>query len=84
MAKSREDLTQAMQVAVRHFWRTRARQAGAQGSKSGDRDRGARSAVTGGAHLDGFAELIRNLTRLSQLDPEKDLFVAESAGFPPS
>lgn len=61
MAKNREDLTRSMQAAVRHFWRTRARQAKAQGSKSGDRDRGARSAVTGGAHLDGFAELIRNL-----------------------
>lgn len=61
MATSRDDLTRAVQGAVRHFWRTRARQAKAQGAKSGDRDRGARSAVTGGAHLDGFAELIRKL-----------------------
>ena len=61
MATSRDDLKQAVQDAVRHFWRTRARQAKAQGAKSGDRDRGARSAVTGGAHLDGFAELIRKL-----------------------
>ncbi len=61
MATGRDDLKQAVQDAVRHFWRTRARQAKAQGAKSGDRDRGARSAVTGGAHLDGFAELIRKL-----------------------
>lgn len=61
MAKSRDDLRKAVQGAVRHFWRTRARQAKAQGAKSGDRDRGARSSVTGGAHLDGFAELIRKL-----------------------
>lgn len=61
MVKSRDDLTTAIQRAVRHFWRTRSRQAKAQGAKSGDRDRGARSAVTGGAHLDGFAELIRGL-----------------------
>jgi hypothetical protein len=61
MAASRDDLARAVQGAVRHFWRTRARQAKAQGAKSGDRDRGARSAVTGGAHLDGFAELIRTL-----------------------
>ena len=61
MAKSRDDLTKAIQSAVRHFWRTRAQQAKAQGTKSGDRDRGARSAVTGGAHLDGFAELIQKL-----------------------
>ncbi len=61
MATSREDLSEAVRDAVRHFWRTRERQAKAQGVKSGDRDRGARSAVTGGAHLDGFADLIRKL-----------------------
>ena len=61
MAASRADLAKAVRGAVRHFWRTRARQAKAQGARSGDRDRGARSAVTGGAHLDGFAELIRKL-----------------------
>lgn len=47
--------------AVRRFWLTRGRQAKAQGGGTGDRDRGARSAVTGGAHLDGFADLIRDL-----------------------
>ncbi len=61
MATSREDLSEAVRDAVRHFWRTRERQAKAQGVKSGDRDRVARSAVTGGAHLDGFADLIRKL-----------------------
>jgi len=61
MTTSRDDLAKAVRGAVRHFWSTRARQAKAQGAKSGDRDRGARSAVTGGAHLDGFAELIRRL-----------------------
>jgi len=61
MTKNRDDLAKAIQSAVRHFWRTRARQAKAQGAKSGERDRGARSAVTGGAHLDGFAELIKKL-----------------------
>lgn len=61
MTTSRDDIAKAVRGAVRHFWRTRARQAKAQGAKSGDRDRGARSAVTGGAHLDGFAELIQKL-----------------------
>jgi hypothetical protein len=61
MAGGRVDLTKAVQAAVRHFWQTRARQSKAQGAKSGDWDRGARSAVTGGAHLDGFADLIRKL-----------------------
>jgi len=61
MARNRQDLEKGVRDAVCHFWRTRARQAKAQGAKSGDRDRGARSAVTGGAHLDGFADLIRGL-----------------------
>ncbi|MCL6546378.1 MAG: PaeR7I family type II restriction endonuclease [Bryobacteraceae bacterium] len=58
---SRDDLVNGVRRAVRHFWQTRERQTRAQGAESGERDRGARSAVTGGAHLDGFAELIRKL-----------------------
>jgi hypothetical protein len=61
MAASHDRFAQEVQRAVRHFWRTRERQARAQGKKTGERDRGARSAVTGGAHLDGFADLIRKL-----------------------
>jgi hypothetical protein len=61
MAASRDDLIKEVRQAVRHFWRTRERQAKAQGGKTGQRDRGARSAVTGGAHLDGFADLIQKL-----------------------
>lgn len=61
MATSGSELETAVRRAVRHFWEIRERQAKAQGAKSGERDRGARSAVTGGAHLDGFAELIRGL-----------------------
>ena len=61
MSVGRDHLSKAVQAAVRHFWRTRARQAKAQGTKTGERDRGARSAVTGRAQLDGFAELIRQL-----------------------
>jgi hypothetical protein len=47
--------------AVRHFWQTRKRQGGKQGSASGRRDQGSRTEVTGGKHLDGFATLLRNL-----------------------
>lgn len=61
MAASRSELETAVRKAVRHFWQTGERQAKAQGAKSGERDRGARSAVTGGAHLEGFAQLIRGL-----------------------
>ncbi len=61
MPKKRQKLTAAVEEAVRHFWKTRQRQANAQGVKSGTRDRGARSAVTGGAQMDGFAELVKTL-----------------------
>ncbi len=36
-------------------------QSRARGSAGGGRDRGARAAVTGGGHLDGFVELVRTL-----------------------
>ncbi len=61
MAATHDQLAKEVERAVRHFWRTRERQAKAQGGKTGERDRDARSAVTGGAHLDGFADLIRKL-----------------------
>jgi hypothetical protein len=61
MPETPSDLSNGVRKAVRHFWLTRQRQAKAQGGQTGDRDRGARSAVTGGAHLDGFADLIREL-----------------------
>ncbi len=57
MRDFRDDITKA----VRHFWRTRDRQSRRQGAASGQRDQGARSAVTGGKQLDGFVELVRNL-----------------------
>lgn len=45
--------------AVRHFWRTRQRQADRQGGVD-DRDRGSRTAVTGGKQMDGFVRVIRD------------------------
>jgi hypothetical protein len=47
--------------AVGFFWQTRARQAQRQGSTSGLKDAGARAAVTGGAQMDGFVRLVRDL-----------------------
>ncbi len=61
MASVPSDYSAQLRQAVRHFWQTRRRQAEAQGRASGRRDRGARSAVTAGAHLDGFADLLRHL-----------------------
>jgi len=46
--------------AVKQFWSTRGNQALRQGTRSGARDAGNRTAVTGGKQLDGFVELIRD------------------------
>ena len=46
--------------AIRHYWNTRNSQAKNQG-EAGKKDAGLRSAVTGGAQLDGFIDLIRRL-----------------------
>lgn len=46
--------------AVRQFWVTRGSQSQQQGTKTGSRDAGNRTAVTGGKQLDGFADLIRD------------------------
>ncbi len=55
------DIEKRLRAAVRHFWRTRDRQARKQGGASGTKDAGNRSAVTGGAHMDGFVELVKYL-----------------------
>ena len=55
------DLDSGIRAAVRHFWQTRAQQATRQGERDDDRDRGARSAVTGGRQMDAFIQLVRDL-----------------------
>jgi hypothetical protein len=57
------DLRDEVAEAVRHFWRVRERQGSAQGAATGDKDRGSRSKVTGGAHIDGFIELVARKLR---------------------
>ncbi len=54
-------LQTGLKRAVKHFWATRDRQSSAQGTSSGRKDTGSRSAVTGGKHLDGFTELCRGI-----------------------
>jgi Restriction endonuclease XhoI len=55
------ELEQALRNAVKHFWKTRLIQSPKQGSKTGSRDAGARTAVTGGRQMDGFISLVREL-----------------------
>jgi hypothetical protein len=54
-------LDRRLQAAVRHFWKTRETQAQKQGVATGAKDAGARSAVTGGAQMNGFIGLVRDV-----------------------
>lgn len=54
------NLDQGLRDAVKHFWTTRQQQATRQGEED-NRDRGARSAVTGGKQMDGFIQLVFDL-----------------------
>ncbi len=47
--------------AVRAFWQTRVKQSRDQGRRTRKKDAGERSAVTGGAQMNGFVELFRGL-----------------------
>jgi hypothetical protein len=50
-----------LQAAIRRFWKTRETQAQKQGGATGAKDAGARAAVTGGAQMNGFMELVRDV-----------------------
>jgi hypothetical protein len=54
-------LQERLRKAVRHFWLTRRRQEKKQGKRIGKRDQGSRSAVTGGAQMDGYVSLVSDL-----------------------
>lgn len=55
------EIQKRLQNAIKHFWSTRETQAQKQGGISGSKDAGARSAVTGGAQMNGFVNLVRDL-----------------------
>jgi hypothetical protein len=55
------ELEPKLSHAVEYFWSTRERQASEQGEESGKKDAGARAAVTGGAQMDGFVRLVRDI-----------------------
>jgi len=56
-----ERLNRRVGDAVRTYWKTRLRQQRMQGAATGTKDQGLRSAVTGGAQLDGFIRLVADL-----------------------
>lgn len=55
------DYNNRVAQAVRYFWKVRTQQHKSQGSTTGKKDAGNRSAVTGGKHLDGFVKLLAEL-----------------------
>jgi len=55
-----DELTQKTKRAVAHYWGTRSAQRRKQ-EQSGKADQGFRSAVTGGAQMDGFIDLFMGL-----------------------
>lgn len=62
-----------LRAAIRQFWTTRETQAQRQGALSGAKDAGTRSAVTGGAQMNGFIDLVRELLCESGL-PQAHVF----------
>jgi len=62
-----ENLNRRVSHAIAHYWLTRENQLHRQ-KTMGRSDQGARSAVTGGAQMDGFIELITDLIMAAGVD----------------
>jgi hypothetical protein len=83
------DLEKRLRQAIKHFWMTREAQARRQGSQTGSRDAGARTAVTGGRQMDGFVSLVRDYLCEKRIElpgwyrPEKkwDLLIVDNGQF---
>ncbi|MEW6720566.1 MAG: PaeR7I family type II restriction endonuclease [Thermodesulfobacteriota bacterium] len=56
-----EPLDRRIRDAIRRYWATRQSQHEHQGVSKGLKDAGNRAAVTGGAHIDGFIDLMKEL-----------------------
>lgn len=75
------EIEKRLQVAIKHFWSTRETQAENQGGMSGGKDSGARAAVTGGAQMNGFINLVRDLLCESGL-PKADVYCEKYVELP--
>jgi Restriction endonuclease XhoI len=74
------DLPRYVREAVRFYWQTRTKQLEKQAG-SGAKDQGLRSAVTGGAQMDGFIELLTKLVIEAGVD-RSHIFYQESLELP--
>lgn len=74
------ELTERTKRAVAHYWQTRSAQRWKQ-EQSGKADQGLRSAVTGGAQMDGFIDLFTGL--ITQVGiPERCIFRKKTVELP--
>jgi hypothetical protein len=73
-------LTKKTQRAVAHYWQMRSAQRKKQ-EKSGKADQGLRSAVTGGAQMDGFIDLFTGLITQAGI-PEQYIFRKKTVELP--
>jgi len=74
------DLPKNTRDAVRFYWQTRSQQLEKQ-RKAGGSDQGSRSAVTGGAQMDGFIALLTKLVIEAGIDA-KDIYHQNSLKLP--
>lgn len=74
---SKTDYSEQVSTAVKTFWQTRRKQEQNQGKLSGKKDPGNRSAVTGGAQLNGFVKLLSSILIDSGL-PESKIYTKET------
>jgi hypothetical protein len=75
-----EDLPKHTRAAIRYYWATRAKQIENQ-KNAGRKDQGFRSAVTGGAQMDGFIELLKKLVSDAGMN-QSCIFCSESLELP--
>jgi len=74
-------LDKRLRAAVKHFWTTQNFQAQRQGATTGTKGAGARSAVTGGAQMNGFVNLVRDLLHENGL-PKAHLYCDQYVEIP--
>ena len=77
----RQHLHEHLRLAIRQFWNTRETQAQKQGGSSRPKDAGARAAVTGGAQMNGFVNLVRELLCENGL-PETQVYCEKAIELP--
>ena len=75
-------LDKKIREAVRKYWHTRQSQHERQGTANGSKDAGNRAAVTGGAHIDGFIALMKELLYESGLNDAEIVVARRSAILP--